>query len=237
MNVRKRLGELLVEAGVIDEAQLQRALAHQRRAGGKLGQALVELGMASEPSIAAALSRKLGYDLVDVAQLRRTPELEAALGLVSSDVAERQGVLPVASDAGSLTVVMSDPSNIALVDELAFRTGRRIRIALAGDRALAGAIHRLYGKDDDPRKGVAQRATGAVAEQPGAERPAPPAAAASERPLSPREAALLDSLQRAMRGEETSLVRPAQLAGALVRILVRKGVATEEEIAQELARP
>src|SRR5512138_725998 len=130
MHVRKRLGEMLIEAGVIDAGQLQTALAHQRKWGGKLGQALVDLKMATEPQIVSALSRKLGYEVVNVVALQRTPELEEALRMVPGEVALRHTVLPIAIDAGSLGVAMSDPSNIAVVDELSFRTGRRIKISL-----------------------------------------------------------------------------------------------------------
>jgi Type II secretion system (T2SS), protein E, N-terminal domain len=249
MNVRKRLGELLIEAGAIEEPQLQVALAHQRKWGGKLGQALVDLNLASEAQIVGALSRKLGYEIVDVAALQRTPALEEALKLVPSDVAVRQTVLPIESDPSSLTVAMSDPSNIAVVDELAFRTGRRIKITLAGDRAVSAAVQRFYFGDDDRRGGVLHRVTAARAVEPAAPpvlaatRPAPRDPAprrepppAEERKLTPREAALLDAVQRALRGQETPLVKPGQLLGAFVRVAVRKGLVTELELVEELAR-
>ncbi len=306
MQVRKRLGEMLIEAGVIDAGQLQTALAHQRKWGGKLGQALVDLKLASEPQIVAALSRKLGYEVVNVAALQRTPELDDALRMVPAEVALRHTVLPFAVDASSLSVVMSDPSNIAVVDELAFRTGRRIKISLSGDRLLNAALQRFYVVDEDRRRGVASRPgmpagpaapviaaarPGGATPVPGSIRPVPAAippgaatvpvrsvpgsvvAAGSaavagaavgvamrlsptpapvgapdvvarrdppvvpERQLTPREAALLESIQRAARGEETALVKPPQLAAAVVRILLRKGLVTEAELIDELSRP
>ena len=249
MNVRKRLGEMLLEAGAIDDAQLQAALSHQRKWGGKLGQALVDLKLVTEPQIVGALSRKLGYEIVEVSALQRTPALEEALKLVPSDVAVRQTVLPIESDASSLTVAMSDPSNIAVVDELAFRTGRRIKIALAGDRAITAAVQRLYFPEEDRRGGVLHRVTAArageaaprapvTAARAGPREPPPrlEAPSSDERQLTPREAALLDAVQRAMRGQETALVRPGQLVTALLRIAVRKGIVTELELAEELAR-
>lgn len=274
MHVRKRLGEMLIEAGVIDAGQLQTALAHQRKWGGKLGQAIVDLRMAAEEQIVTSLSRKLGYEAVNVAALQRTPELEQALKMVPAEVALRHTVLPVAMDASSLSVVMSDPSNIAVVDELAFRTGRRIKISLAGDRLLQAAVHRFYVLDEDSRRGVVHRlapstpapagvapgappprgtpvpglsgsaaprtapAGGSAQATPSTQEPVlrrePPA---GERQLTPREAALLDSIQRAARGEETALVKPPQLVAAVVRILVRKGLVTEAELIAELGRP
>jgi hypothetical protein len=150
MSAKKRLGEMLLEAGVIDETQLHAALGHQRKWGGRLGQALIDLKLATEPQIVAALSRKFGYGTLDLAALPRTPQLEAALKLVPRETAMRQTLLPLACDSSSITVAMADPSNIAVVDELSFRTGRRIKIVLAGDREIAFAVRRFYYADEEP---------------------------------------------------------------------------------------
>jgi len=148
MEPKKRLGELLLEAGVIDETQLQSALGHQRRWGMKLGQALLDLKLANEPQVVAALSRKFGYDVVNLSAIQPGPVLEGALRLVPRDVAAKHTLLPVAADTNSITVAMADPTNIAVVDELSFRTGRRVRICIAGERELAAAVRRLYFGDE-----------------------------------------------------------------------------------------
>ncbi len=361
MTVKKRLGEMLLEAGVIDETQLQAALGHQRKWGGRLGQALQDLKLATEPQVVSALSRKFGYGSVNVAALPRTPQLESALKLVPRELAMRQTLLPIAADASSLTVVMADPSNIAVVDELSFRTGRRIKIALAGDREIAAAVRKLYFADEEPAPVAAisleeisgesllettndpfaamphhsregsfarsertpaqetqrsppgrrpvpphpsvpaspsppalpvARAAPRVDVQPSAPLPvlvrdagspsiaparaAPPAVAAQptvaplaqistaltdllgepilatelapeeeddpvaapppERQLTPRQAALMDALERAARGEESGLVKPGQLVAVLARLLVRRGIVSEAELLEELAR-
>ncbi|HET9594087.1 MAG TPA: hypothetical protein VFP65_00820, partial [Anaeromyxobacteraceae bacterium] len=152
MVVKKRLGEMLLEAGVIDETQLHAALGHQRKWGGKLGQALLDLKLASEPQIVSALARKFGYESVHLGTLVRTPALEAALRLVPRELALRQTLLPIASDTSSVTVAMGDPSNIAVVDELSFRTGKRVRVVLAGDREIQAAVKRLYFDDEGPQR-------------------------------------------------------------------------------------
>ncbi len=338
MTVKKRLGEMLLEAGVIDETQLQAALGHQRKWGGKLGQALQDLRLATEPQVVSALSRKFGYGTVDVAALARTPQLESALKLVPRELAMRQTLLPIASDANSITVAMADPSNIAVVDELSFRTGRRIKIVLAGDREIAGAVRKFYFAEEEPipvaaisleeisgesllettsdpfaavphpiREGSSAQSERTPAPEtrrsPGqrqvalhpstpppvlgrdrdagppsiasaravppslAARPAgaplaqvstaladllgepilatelapeeerdPVAAPPADRQLTPRQAALMDALERAARGEESGLVKPAQLAAVLARLLVRHGIVSEAEILEELAK-
>ncbi len=147
--MKKRLGEMLLEAGAIDEAQLQAALGHQRKWGGKLGQALLDLQLTTEAHILAALSKKFGYQAVSLATLPRTLQLEAALKLVPRELALRQMLLPVSCDSSSVQVAMADPSNIAVIDELAFRTGRRVRVVLAGDRDVAAAVRRFYFADDE----------------------------------------------------------------------------------------
>ena len=355
MTVKKRLGEMLLEAGVIDETQLQAALGHQRKWGGKLGQALQDLKLATEPQIVSALSRKFGYGSVNVASLPRTQQLESALKLVPRELAMRQALLPIASDSSSLTVAMADPSNIAVVDELSFRTGRRIKVALAGDREIAAAVRKLYFADEEPaavapisldeisgdsmlettndpfaampdyiREGSFTRSERTLApgtERPSGQRPeaghpsalppvlpvapraarrvpvqststpppvlvrdggspstvsarpavAAPAAVAplaqlstaladllgepilatelapeeeddpapapsAERQLTPRQAAMMDALERAARGEESGLVKPVQLAAVLARLLVRHGVVSEAELLDALVK-
>jgi hypothetical protein len=166
MAARKRLGEILLESGIIDVNQLQAALGHQRRWGGRLGQTLVDLKIASEPEIVEALSRMLGYAVVRTDAIRPGHQLEAALKLLPQDFALRYNVLPYAADTASISVAMSDPSNVDVVDEIRFRTGRRVRIALAGDRELSASIRRLYG--------IGEAESESIAFQSGEEAGAPP---------------------------------------------------------------
>jgi type II secretory ATPase GspE/PulE/Tfp pilus assembly ATPase PilB-like protein len=147
--VKKRLGEMLLEAGIIDEHKLQAALGHQRKWGGRLGQALVDLKLATEPQIVTALSRKFGYQVVPQNALAGGPMLESALRLVPREFASRHDLIPFAMDSSTIWVAMSDPANIAVVDEIRFRTGRRVQIALAGDREIADAVRRHYFADQD----------------------------------------------------------------------------------------
>jgi hypothetical protein len=148
---RKRLGEILLESGIIDGTQLQAALGHQRRWGGRLGQALIDLKMASEEQIVSTLATKMGFERAPVESIEFGPGLELALRLVPHEFAERNQLLPFAADAASLWVAMADPTNMGVIDELAFRTGRNVKLSIAGDREIARAIRRLYLGD---KKGV-----------------------------------------------------------------------------------
>ncbi len=141
---KKRLGEMLLEAGVIDEHKLQAALGHQRKWGGRLGKALVDLKLATEAQIVTALTHKFGYQAVPRQALEGGPMLESALKLVPREFASRHNLIPFAMDSSTISVAMSDPANIAVVDEIRFRTGRRVQIALAGDQQIASAVQRHY---------------------------------------------------------------------------------------------
>ena len=141
---RKRLGEILLEAGIIDGTKLQSALGHQRRWGGRLGQALIDLKMATEEQIVSTLATKMGFERAPVESIEYGPGLELALRLVPHEFAERNQLLPYAADVASLWVAMADPTNMGVIDELAFRTGRNVKLTIAGDRELARAIRRLY---------------------------------------------------------------------------------------------
>jgi hypothetical protein len=152
---RKRLGEILVEAGIIDGTQLVSALAHQRRWGGRIGQALIDLKMATEEQIVATLASKLGFKRFPVDALESSPSVDAAMKLVPHEFAERNQLLPYATDGSSLWVAMADPTNIGVIDELAFRTGRNVRLTIAGDREVANAIRRLYVGDRRGLKAIA----------------------------------------------------------------------------------
>src|SRR5512136_726417 len=92
MAERKRLGDILIEAGVIDNFQLQSALGHQRQWGGKLGRILVENRFLSEDVLVRALSRQLNIPSIDLSLMTVH---ERVVKLVPTDLAERFGIVPV----------------------------------------------------------------------------------------------------------------------------------------------
>lgn len=140
---RIMLGELLLRAGVITEDQLRKALAEQKKWGGKLGQVLVDLNFLDEGLLVKALSKQLNLPRVDFEGITIPPE---ALKLLDAEFANKRQVLPISYEEGKkqLVVAMSDPGDLGLVDEIKFKTGCRVRVAVAGDRALARAIQQYY---------------------------------------------------------------------------------------------
>src|SRR6266542_2154672 len=122
---KKRIGEMLLEAGIIDETQLRAALGHQRQWGCRLGQALVDLKLATEADIVRALSLKFGFEVakLDAGALEPYGH-EQAVKLFPRDFAIRHNAFPIWADTANVTVAMSVPTNLAIVDEIRFRTGR-----------------------------------------------------------------------------------------------------------------
>lgn len=140
-----RLGELLLNSGLIDEFQLRSALAEQQRWGDKLGLTLVKLGYIQEEDLLKVLSRAMNLPIVRLEGKRIEPQVIAT---VPSDVAERHICLPLfvkpEKTGKVLFIGMDDPTNIEVLDDLAFRTGMTVRPVLVGPHALRSAIDRYY---------------------------------------------------------------------------------------------
>jgi type II secretory ATPase GspE/PulE/Tfp pilus assembly ATPase PilB-like protein len=137
------LGEALLRGGWIDSDTLQRALSLQQRPGPHrpLGRILVESGALSEVQLRMALAEWLGVRVVDPGGL--TPEAPA-LRLVSRALAERETVLPLMLHGETLVVLLADPWDKALLDELRFVTQHHVLPVMAVPGTLMPAIHRAY---------------------------------------------------------------------------------------------
>src|SRR5512139_3240040 len=120
---KKRIGEMLLEAGIIDETQLKAALGHQRQWGVRLGHAVVDLKFATEQEVVKVLARRFGFDVARLDQVEAYAH-QQAVGLVPREFALKHNVFPLGADTSTLSVAMSDPSNLAVIDELRFRSGR-----------------------------------------------------------------------------------------------------------------
>lgn len=140
---KRRLGEILLDAGLINQLQLNAALAEQRKWGGKLGRTLVEMGFVDEESMSAALSRQLSLPRVDLDGLKLSHEVVQHLRV---DIAERYGVFPLAVDqkGKTLAIATADPTNVEALNELSFHTGLKILPSVAGSSSIDRAIRRYY---------------------------------------------------------------------------------------------
>ena len=144
----KRLGEMLVEAGLITPAQLQSAITHQKIARGRLGSNLVALGYITEEVLMDFLSHQTGVPRLDVRGMEVPPQI---LKLVPHRLAEQFTVLPVSiKEPKSLVLAMSDPSDLNAIDSARFASGLNIEPVVASHSALRKAITDLYRKLDPP---------------------------------------------------------------------------------------
>jgi type IV pilus assembly protein PilB len=140
---RKRLGEILVSAGVLDEGRLRAALAEQRRWGGPLGRILVDMGGITEEAMVQALSHQLNFPSVNLDQKNIAKDV---LDLVPAELAEQHSVVPFSVQGKFLDVAMADPTNLGIIDELRIRTRLNVRPHLAGPKMIERAVARYYGR-------------------------------------------------------------------------------------------
>lgn len=138
---RVRIGELLVQEGQIDGVQLQSALAHQRRWGGRLGRAIVQLGFLREEEMLESVGRQIGVPFLSIGD-REIPK--QVLSLVPERLIRSRRALPIVRLAegrrGPLVVALADPADLGVLDEIAFATGMDVRPVLASERELDLAI-------------------------------------------------------------------------------------------------
>lgn len=149
MRDRPRVGEILVSAGIIDEMQLTTALGEQLRWGKRLGVTLIKMGMVEEGHLIRALAKQLDLPVASLAGKRILPEV---IALVPARLASKHGVIPLFlkddGPNGQLYLGMEDPSDLAVLDDLCFRTGIEIRPVMVGPSELGEAIKRYYhGRD------------------------------------------------------------------------------------------
>lgn len=144
----KRLGELLIEGGLITPAQLQSAITHQKIARGRLGSNLVALGYISEEVLMDFLAVQTGVPQVDVRHANVPPQI---LKLVPHRLADQFTVLPIATrEPKTLVLAMSDPSDLNAIDSARFASGLTIEPVVASHSALRKAISDLYRQVESP---------------------------------------------------------------------------------------
>ncbi len=139
--MRKKLGECLIQAGLITEADLQSALSEHKRTGERLGAVLVRLNLATERQIAKALAYQLGFPYLNLAE---NPPDVTAVTLIAKEVALKRSCVAVRLDKNLLIVAMADPLLFSLVQDLEFQTGYRIKQVVATRADILEAIAAGY---------------------------------------------------------------------------------------------
>lgn len=140
-----KLGDMLLQAGLIDQFQLDSALSFQRNVGGRIGSALVKLGYISEETILEFLANQTKFPRADLRTLKVT---RAALSMIPAAKLYKCMAFPVElrkDGAGkALVIAMTDPTNLFLVDDLQFMAGCRVIPVVAAEDEIMSALNRYF---------------------------------------------------------------------------------------------
>ena len=146
-----RIGELLLKDERITADQLQEALDHQKSNGGKLGFNLIKLGFVKDEEIASLLSKQYGVPSINLTQF----EIDAGvIKLVPAATAQKYEIVPVSRAGATLTIAMSDPTNVFAVDDIKFMTGYHVEPVVASQTAIVAAIAQYYGGNNGNGNGA-----------------------------------------------------------------------------------
>ncbi|WP_110111500.1 ATPase, T2SS/T4P/T4SS family [Bacillus sp. CGMCC 1.16541] len=145
MQERRRLGDLLIEANLITDEQLQETLRNKKE-GQKLGDALLERGYITEQQLIEVLELQLGIPHVS---LYRYPFDQTLFTVISKEFAKRNVLIPLKKEGNRLFVAMADPMDFFAIDDLRLSTGFQVETAIASRDDILRTISKYYDLDDD----------------------------------------------------------------------------------------
>jgi len=142
---RKKLGDFLLESGIIDEVQLAKALHIQKEQGGRLGTILVKNNFVDERQLLEVLEFRLGIPFIDLHNIEISPDMQK---LVPYQIAEKYKVVPVKIENGMLYVAMEDPLDFIAIEDLKLVAKMEIAPVLSYVDSITSAINQLYGSEE-----------------------------------------------------------------------------------------
>src|SRR5713101_2916124 len=156
-----KIGELLLKEKRITAEQLQQALNQQKSNGGKLGYNLVKMGFVKDEQITALLSKQYGVPAINLSQFKIDLTI---VKLVPTETARKYQIIPLSRSGSTLTIAMTDPTNVFAMDDIKFMTGYTVEPVVASEVAITDAVEKYYpsGKGGPPAKGGKPGAGGAV---------------------------------------------------------------------------
>jgi type IV pilus assembly protein PilB len=212
MSRRIRLGESLVEAGLINNAQLNEALARRTTTGERIGEALVALGYISERDLVRTLAKDADIPFLDSSELQVDP---GVVSLIPDQVARGQNLIPLRADGRALVVAMGNPFDIGVIRSLERSSGRQIRTVTADPTQIAQLVDAHYGSNGSRSVEAPASRPSWVASRPAAVSVAP---ATTQRPTG-----LAGVPQTAMRQLVT--VEEGATAAELADGIIKRGIA------------
>lgn len=148
---RKRLGDLLIEAGFLSQEQLEKALSVQKKTNERLGKVLINLGYVTEESMIEVLEYQLGVPHVDISNSSVDKQVAAT---IPQTMAERYQIIPIKKDGKKLTLAMVDPTNFYAIDDVRMVSGFEVEPVIAAEREILRAIAESYGVHELVAKAV-----------------------------------------------------------------------------------
>jgi type IV pilus assembly protein PilB len=136
-----RIGDILLKEKRITPEQLQQALEHQKASGGKLGYNLVQMGFVKDEEITALLSKQYGVPSINLSQFQIDP---AVIKLIPQETATKYQIVPLSRAGATLTIAMTDPTNVFAMDDIKFMTGYNVEPVVASETAVTEAIQKYY---------------------------------------------------------------------------------------------
>jgi type IV pilus assembly protein PilB len=143
---RKRLGEILQEAGLVSEEQIQKALKIASQTGKRIGKILIEMEWVSELDICQTLSKQLGIPMVSLKNKKIDPKV---LGLLPAKLCFKRRLVPLIVKDRSLVIAMNNPIDYEAMDEVSFASGHRVRATVALEQEILDVLVRSYPPDED----------------------------------------------------------------------------------------
>lgn len=139
---KKKLGDLLLEAGLIDELQLNSALSYQSEWGERLGSIIIKKGFASEEDVKAIIEKQLGLSCISLKEIEKPSD--EVLNMVKGDSAKKYGIFPVRFEGKTLMIATSDPTDLKTLDDISFLLGINVKPLLALESDIISAIETTY---------------------------------------------------------------------------------------------
>jgi len=140
-NAWKKLGEILVQSGILSKEQLSRALDLQRREGGLLGEILIKLGHVNERDIVQALTVQCGFPYLPLEHYELNKEMKS---LLPENVARQYCIVPLDIIGNILTIAMSNPLNEKAVEDIEMITKKKVQIFISTVTAVHEALDNIY---------------------------------------------------------------------------------------------
>lgn len=147
--MQKKLGEMLVDAGVITLDQLQEALEGQRESGMRLGEQVVEMEFCTEDDVQDVLADQLGIEKIDLYEERVDQDVAR---MISADMINRHQAMPVRVEGNNVIVAMVDPLNLLAIDDIRLSTGLDVVARITSPHALKFAYDQLFGVTAEAEK-------------------------------------------------------------------------------------